>query len=222
MIQIKTLFFLWFDLFFFFSFSKEVEKLKTRSEVFIMGTTLESVASKTGRSRNSSSTHISKFWSWSSQALECIQYPNVDGITVLKLNDKCAIGSPRASQLPCWSMTQSVLRLIQQFPSSSCSSVQAGQKIICWSWQGILVLKTGHCFPKEHLAASVPWWRATRRFCSLGQLGSRRASMAQRTGMMEWWGTDITFPVSPTSGGRHSRGFYWLSATFEEQHYEPY
>lgn len=38
-------------------------------------------------------------------------------------------------------------------PPPPCAAVQPGQKIICWCWQGILVLKTGHCFPKERLAA---------------------------------------------------------------------
>lgn len=59
----KAIFFLWFD-----SppplLSKGMEKLKTRSGIFIIGTTLESVASKTGRSRNFSSTPISKLWSF--------------------------------------------------------------------------------------------------------------------------------------------------------------
>lgn len=56
-------------IFFFFFLSKGMEKLKTRPGILIMGTTLESGTSRTGRSHNFSSTHISNFWSCSCPAL---------------------------------------------------------------------------------------------------------------------------------------------------------
>lgn len=82
-----------------------------------------------------------------------------------------------------------------------------GQKIICWSWQGILVLKTGHCFPKERLAACSALVTATRRFCSLASWAPGVPGWPSRQGwwsdeaQTSWWGTDITFPVSLTYVG---------------------
>lgn len=98
---------------------------------------------------------------------------------------------PAWFSLPDFSAARSACVWFSSFlPPPLCVMFKPQQKNLCWYWQCTLVMKTGHCFPKQHLVVCT-WvhclgYGLQGGFVNSASWAARVPGCPQQTGMMKW------------------------------------